>query len=350
MSEMKEMILEVAERMLADYVTKDEVDVLEHGNWSKDTWTLFKENGMVSVAISEEKGGAGGDLDDLLNLVRLTGKYAAPIPFAETTFANFLLETSNLPIVDKIATYSLQEGLILRNGQITGTLHNVPWARHASFLVALVQSDAGVQVALIDLKDATIEPSTNLASEPRDTVILNNVKVRTSSLLTDEQILYARSIETAFKIALMTGAIEKINDLSIQYSKEREQFGRPIHRFQLVQYQIAQLAGETAIVTAAFHNMCAAIQSNELLHEVAYTRIRLEDAITTVASVSHQLHAAIGMTHEHALHQYTRRLWAWRDEGTNSDFWSEQIADYLLNHDVELWAYLTSTTESVVKN
>src|SRR5690606_16747654 len=99
------------------------------------------------------------------------------------------LETSNLPIVDKIATYSLQEGLILRNGQITGTLHNVPWARHASFLVALVQSDAGVQVALIDLKDATIEPSTNLASEPRDTVILNNVKVRTSSLLTDEQIL-----------------------------------------------------------------------------------------------------------------------------------------------------------------
>src|SRR5690606_36336214 len=108
MSEMKEMILDVAERMLEDRVTKDVVDVLEKGDWSKDTWTLFVENGMVSVALSEEHGGAGGDLEDLLNLVRLTGKYAAPIPFAETAFANFILETSNLAVVDKIATYSLQ--------------------------------------------------------------------------------------------------------------------------------------------------------------------------------------------------------------------------------------------------
>lgn len=349
MSEMKEMILDVAERMLEDRVTKDVVDVLEKGDWSKDTWTLFVENGMVSVALSEKHGGAGGDLEDLLNLVRLTGKYAAPIPFAETTFANFILETSNLTVVDKIATYSLQDGFISQNNQINGVLHNVPWARHAKYLVALVQSNQGVHVALIDLANATIQPSTNLASEPRDTVILNNAQAHSSAVLSDEQIFYFKTIETAFKIALMTGAIEKINELSVQYSKEREQFGRPIHRFQLVQYQIAQLAGETAIAIAAFNNVCAAIQSQKLLHEVAYARIRFEDAISTVASVSHQLHAAIGTTHEHALHQYTRRLWAWRDEGTNADFWSEHIADYLLNRDAELWAYLTKTAQTVVK-
>lgn len=347
MSEMKEMILEVAERMLADHVTKDVVDIVENGDWAKDTWDLFLENGMVSVAISEENGGAGGDFDDLLNIVRLTGKYAAPIPYAETTFANFLLETSNLAIVDKIATYSLQEGLVLQNNQVNGTLYNVPWARHANYLVALVGSEQGTQIALIDLANATIEPSNNLASEPRDTVILNNANAIYSSTFTKEQIFYAQTIETAFRIALMTGAIEKVNDLSVQYSKEREQFGRPIHRFQLVQHQIVQLAGETAIAIAAFNNVCAAIQANNYLHEIAYARIRMEDAITTVAAVSHQLHAAIGTTHEHALHQYTRRLWSWRDEGTNCDFWSEHIADYLLNHDYELWAYLTKAVETV---
>lgn len=42
-------------------------------------------------------------------------------------------------------------------------------------------------------------------------------------------------------------------------------------------------------------------------------------------------------------------LWAWRDEGTNADFWSEHIADYLLNRDAELWAYLTKTAQTVVK-
>ncbi|MED3765004.1 acyl-CoA dehydrogenase family protein [Ureibacillus sp. FSL K6-8385] len=346
MSEMKEMILDVAERMLEDHVTKDVVDVLEKGEWAKDVWKLFEDNGMISVAVPEEKGGAGGDLEDLLNLVRLTGKYAAPIPFAETTFANFLLETGNLETVDQVATYSLQEGLSLQNGQISGTLDNVPWARHAKHLVALVQK----QIALIDLADATIQPGSNMAGEPRDTVILNNAKVQSSSLLTDEQIFHLKSIETAFKIALMTGAIEKINQLSVQYSKEREQFGRPIHRFQLVQYQIAQLAGETAIALAAFNNVCAAVQSDKVLHEIAFARIRFEDAITTVTAVSHQLHAAIGTTHEHALHQYTRRLWSWRDEGTSADYWSGHIADYLLNHDDDLWAYLTKTTGAAVKN
>lgn len=339
MSEMKEMILDVAERMLEDHVTKEVVDVLEKGEWAKDVWKLFEENGMISVAISEEKGGAGGDLEDLLNLVRLTGKYAAPIPFAETTLANVLLETGNLAPVDQIATCSLQEGLTLQNGEISGTLHNVPWARHAKYLVALAEK----QIALVDLADATIEPGSNMAGEPRDTVILNNAKAQSSSVLTDEQIFHLKSIETAFKLALMTGAIEKINQLSVQYSKEREQFGRPIHRFQLVQYQITQLAGETAIALAAFNNVCAAIQSDNVSHEIAFSRIRFEDAIATVTSVSHQLHAAIGMTHEYPLHQYTRRLWAWRDEGANADFWSEQIADYLLKHDDELWAYITKT-------
>lgn len=85
MSEMKEMILDVAERMLEDRVTKDVVDVLEKGDWSKDTWTLFVENGMVSVALSEEHGGAGGDLEDLLNLVRLTGKYLCTHSFCRNS-------------------------------------------------------------------------------------------------------------------------------------------------------------------------------------------------------------------------------------------------------------------------
>lgn len=343
MSEMKEMILDVAERMLTDHVSKEVVDIVEQGDWDKNTWSLFQENGMVAVAISEENGGAGGDLEDLLNLVRLTGKYAAPIPFAETTLANYMLETANLFTVEQIATYSLEEGLTVENNKVNGTLYNVPWARHANFLASFVQSNQGVHIALIDLSQATIEHSSNLASEPRDTVKLNNTEASLSNPLTDEQILHLKAIETAFKIAQMTGAIEKANALSIQYSKEREQFGRPIHRFQLVQQQIVQLSGETAIAVAAFNNVCAAILAEDYFQEIAYARIRFEDAVTTITTVAHQLHAAIGTTHEHALHQYTRRLWSWRDEGPNSDFWSESIAHYLLNNDTDLWAFITKT-------
>ncbi|MFC5541646.1 MAG: acyl-CoA dehydrogenase family protein [Bacilli bacterium] len=343
MSEMKDMIIDVAERMLKENVSKDVVDLLERGDWARGIWALFEESGMFSVAISEVNGGAGGDLEDLLNIVRLTGKYAAPMPYAESTFANFLLENSKQSVVDGIATYSLKKGLILQDGEISGTLPNVRWARFSKYLVAAADSFQGTQIVLIDMKDATIEQSSNIASEPRDAVILDKVKPLSSAVITDEQFFNALSIETAFKIALMTGAIERIFDITVEYSKKREQFGRPIHRFQLVQEHIAQLAGETAIAVSAFNNVCAAIQSKDFLHEIAFARIRIEDAVTTITSSAHQIHAAIGMTHEYPLHQYTRRLWSWRDEGRNSPFWSEYIVDYLLKHDVDLWAYLTKT-------
>ena len=57
MSEMKDMILEVVERMLKENVDKDLVDKVEQGEWSPEVWNLFEENGMTVVAISEENGG-----------------------------------------------------------------------------------------------------------------------------------------------------------------------------------------------------------------------------------------------------------------------------------------------------
>ena len=351
MSEMKEMILDVVERMLQDNVTKDVVDILEDGKWSKDVWALLEENGMVAVAVAEENGGAGGDLEDLLNIVRLTGKYAAPIPFTETTLANFLLEKADLKIVDHVATYHFDTDnlLTLENNALSGTIQNIPWARYASNLVTFVKDGDAIRLAVVDLQTGMIAPSGNLASEPRDTVTFQSVPIQQlSAPLTKEQIYYAKTVETAFKLALMTGAIEKVNALTVQYTKEREQFGRPIHRFQLVQQHIVHLVGEAVIAMAAFNNVCEALQTNQFLHEVAYARIRFEDAITTVATVAHQVHAAIGTTHEHSLHQYTRRLWSWRDEGIRSDFWSEEVANYLLEaNEDNLWAYLTKSADYI---
>ena len=70
MSEMKDMIVDVVERMLKENVDKDLVDIVEQGKWAPNVWNLFEENGIPIVAISEENGGAGGDLDDLLNIIR----------------------------------------------------------------------------------------------------------------------------------------------------------------------------------------------------------------------------------------------------------------------------------------
>lgn len=345
MSEMKDMILEVVERMLKEHVDKDLVNLLEQGNWSPKVWNLFEENGMTVVAISEENGGAGGDLEDLLHIVRLTGKYATPIPFAETTLANYLLEYMNLQVVDELATYMLSadQAYTLEDGKLTGEAIHIHWARHTKRLVTLANSAAGTHLVEVDLSQADITPGVNLASEPRDTVKFQHATVsQVSAALSFDEIHTMTILETAFQLALMTGAIDKINDLTVQYTKEREQFGRPIHRFQLIQQHIVNLAGETAIALAAFNNVTEALLTDTHNNEVAYARIRLEEAIQTVATISHQVHAAIGTTHEHSLHQYTRRLWSWRDEGMITAYWTDIVATQLLEQSSDsLWAYLT---------
>ena len=247
---------------------------------------------------------------------------------------------------------SPRQAFSIENGKLSGTATNVNWARRANHLVTIANSTDGTHLVEVNLKEATISPSANLAGEPRDTVTFHHAPAtQVSDVLTVDEMYYMTTLETAFILALMTGAIEKVNELTVQYTKERQQFGRPIHRFQLVQQHIVQLAGETAISVAAFHNVTAALLANNLKNEVAYARIRFEEAITATATIAHQVHAAIGTTYEHQLHQFTRRLWAWRDEGISSDYWSASVASELLeNSDDCLWAYLTdSNTQSTIK-
>ncbi|WP_397539346.1 acyl-CoA dehydrogenase family protein [Rummeliibacillus pycnus] len=346
MSEIKDMLIDVVEKIFKDHVQKETVDLVEEGKWAENVWSILNENGMLGIAISEDAGGADGDLEDLLNIYRLVGKYAVPIPFVEYTFANFLLELVKLPVTDRKVTYTVNtnEKLVFTGDQtVRGTLTNVPWARHADELVAIAKGEEGEYLVKVALADTILEQNINLSCEPRDTIILENVKVLHKSVvaLTPEQLQTIMHVETATKVALMAGIIEKINDLTVQYTKEREQFGRPIHRFQLVQQHLALLAGETVIIRSAVDNMIAALVENRHQNEVILTRIRIDEATKTVSTSAHQVHGAIGVTHEHNLHQYTRRLWSYRDEGVPQSEWSEILAKELLQSDESLWESLT---------
>ncbi|MFJ8262188.1 acyl-CoA dehydrogenase family protein [Rummeliibacillus sp. NPDC094406] len=346
MSEIKDMLIDVVEKIFKDHVQKETVDLVEEGKWAENVWSILNDNGMLGVTISEDAGGADGDLEDLLNIYRLVGKYAVPIPFVEYTFANYLLELVKLPITERKVTYTVNtnEKLVFTGDQtVRGTLTNVPWARHADELVAIAKAEEGDYLVKVAIEDTFLEQNINLSCEPRDTIILENVKVLHKSVvaLTSEQLQTIMHVETAAKVALMAGTIEKINDLTVQYTKEREQFGRPIHRFQLVQEHLALLAGETVIIRSAVDNMIAALVENRHQNEVILTRIRIDEATKTVSTSAHQVHGAIGVTHEHNLHQYTRRLWSYRDEGVTQSEWSEILANELLQSDESLWESLT---------
>ena len=144
----------------------------------------------------------------------------------------------------------------------------------------------------------------------------------------------------------MAGAMTRVLQQCIQYARDREQFGRPIGRFQAVQHNIAMLAAETAAAGSAADAAVKAIDRYGLDDPrtkiaVASGKIRSGEAAGSGAAIAHQVHGAMGYTHEYSLHQSTRRLWAWRDDFGPESLWAGRLGRQVAAAgDSELWPAL----------
>lgn len=123
----------------------------------------------------------------------------------------------------------------------------------------------------------------------------------------------------------IAGALDRVQELTVTYARERQQFGQPINRFQAVQQELAELAGQVALAGAAVDQAVEEPSGKR----VAVAKVVAGEAAGRVAALAHQIHGAIGFTHEHRLHRYTTRLWRWRDEGGTEPAWAENLGDLL---------------------
>ena len=153
----------------------------------------------------------------------------------------------------------------------------------------------------------------------------------------------------AVRAQQMAGALEHILDQSVQWSLDRVQFGRPIAKFQAVQHNLAQLAGEVAAAGAAADGAAEAIArhgiGSEMTEaEVAIAKVRVGEAAGTGAAIAHQVHGAMGFTYEHSLHHATRRLWSWREEFGNEAHWADRLGRMVAARGADaLWPFVTRT-------
>jgi acyl-CoA dehydrogenase len=352
MSEMQELIKDTTSKLMERYSSKEVVNDSENGQWASELWDHLDEYGMMTVAIPEELGGNGGDYSDAFSILRLAGKHSAPIPIAETYLANWLISSLGEAVSTEIITLAVQKELnpfqFVKNGTgwvVTGKARNVPYARFAEKLLVLGESSDGPVLSLISLNAAKIVHSQNLAGEARDEVIFDKVFIDSCKVITvnademNKKILYGGALT---RIIMMAGALENILELTLNYTTERSQFGRPINRFQAVQHQIAQLAGETAAATVAANCAGDSYGYKGYTREIALAKIRVNEAAGKVCQLAHQVLAAIGFTYEHTLHHSTRRLWSWRDEfGTETD-WENVVTEELVTlQENGLWSMIT---------
>ncbi|MGM9925582.1 MAG: acyl-CoA dehydrogenase family protein [Bacillus sp. (in: firmicutes)] len=354
MNDMSVIIKDTTEKIMQDLCTKEVIERAERGVYPMELWSALVETGLTAIGIEEESGGAGGSLTDALAVLRIAGKYSAPVPLAETIMANWMMARAGLPLLEKRAAVVFEERNVTftessEGWSVSGTANQVPWASCADSLVVMGQSTEGRMLAVIDADRCRIQTGANYAGEPRNEVTFTNVGVPAPEAwmvedMEEDRWLLAGALVRA---AQMTGALERLLHLTVQYSKERSQFGRPIARFQAVQQQIAVLAGEVAAASACTDLAVRSFEAGRGGRQIMAAKIRAGEAASCGVPIAHQVHGAIGFTDEHVLQQSTRRLWSWRDEFKTESYWAKRLGEEVLGGGADgLWPFVTALNQA----
>jgi hypothetical protein len=138
------------------------------------------------------------------------------------------------------------------------------------------------------------------------------------------------ALHAAATVSLMAGAMGRALALSIDYVNTRQQFGRPLGKFQAVQQALATMACEVAAVDAAAAALAARLDATGLDvgasdFEIAAAKLRANRAVGVVTAIAHQAHGAIGFTREYDLHRVTIPLMRWRSQHGNDAVWSARL-------------------------
>lgn len=160
--------------------------------------------------------------------------------------------------------------------------------------------------------------------------VLQIAGVMVPDLPVTELIVADTGLHAAATVSLMAGAMGRALALSIDHVNMRQQFGRPLGKFQAVQQSLAVMACEVRAVDAAVAALAARLDAVSLdpsaaAFEIAAAKLRANRAVGIVTSIAHQVHGAIGFTAEYDLHRVTIPLMRWRGTHGNDAHWAQLL-------------------------
>jgi acyl-CoA dehydrogenase len=347
----------LALRELADDIfasaTESALDVQQVGiPYDPALWDTLTESGLTLLTTPESRGGSGAGLRELAVVLESGGYHAAPVPLAEhDLLASWLLGVADLTVATGTMTAAVTDQQ-LDAQQLVATVDNVPWANAADVIV--VAGDGFV--AAVPRGKVTVEEYADIAGQPGG-------RLRISARLESGQYQAVSSalgsefrLRGALARALQTcGALARALEITSEHAKQREQFGRPIAKFQAVQALIASAAGALAVAKTAaqFATEVATIHgfgSAEGQFAVSVAKIESSRAATLVARNAHQVHGAIGFTLDHRLRHFTTPALAWRSEFGRQREWQHQLGRLALDSPLSVWELVTQLSSSVVSS
>jgi alkylation response protein AidB-like acyl-CoA dehydrogenase len=352
-TESDNIVAETAARIFADLADPQTINRARDDRWKEPLWRALSEAGLTLAWVAEKQGGAGASLADGFAILGIAGRYALPVPLAETLMAGWLLARAGIAAPESsmtVAPARPRDRISLNSdGSLSGRTSGIPFAGDCEHIAVAATDDKGVAIALVKTRDCRVSKGQNLAGDAANTVIFESVKAVRSARAPDgfdpSALLLmgaaVRSVQTA-------GALETILSLSVKYANERVAFERPIGKFQAVQQNLARLAGETAAALAAAGSAADTIAQSAafdhtVLLEAAAAKIRTGEAAAEGATIAHQVLGAIGFTKEHVLHRFTLRMLSWRDDFGHESYWAAALGNMMAKRGANnFWPLLAS--------
>jgi alkylation response protein AidB-like acyl-CoA dehydrogenase len=323
-------------------------EVVEKGMTADALWVRMVELGWPALTVSEAAGGLGMGPVELAVVVEELGRAVAPGPFLPTVsqFAPVVAEAGSPEqrnrFLGAVAAGELTGTLALAeaagsidpasvtataepdgaNFVVHGTKSVVVEAAVADEIAVVArrpgsEGDDGIGVFVVPRAEASVD-----AVEPLDPtrtlarVSLDGVRVDTDRVLGEPGPPTAAAIRRAVELAVTALAIETVGaaqaifDVTLAYSKEREQFGVPIGSFQAIKHKFADMliALERARATSYFAALTIAEDDDRRALAASMAKAAAGDCAALLAKEGIQIHGGIGYTWEHDMHLYVRRV------------------------------------------
>ena len=348
-SEEQEMMRQSARQFLETECARTYVRKMmdDDGGYSEEQWKKMADLGWMGLILPETYGGSGLNMVDLVVILEEMGRVVMPGPFYPTVILSGVAidlggtTAQKKRYLPEIAAGTLKatlaqveesgrwdaEGIMLpakKDGAgfvLSGTKLFVQDAHNANLLIVAARTSGkgqrGVTLFLLDAKQQGVK--TTLLKTMDQTrklceITFDNVQVGKDAVLGGVGKgwpLLDRVVDRA-KVAMcaeMCGGAQKVLEMSVEYAKVREQFGRPIGSFQAIQHKCANMMVQTESAKSATYYAAWAVANDvpEAHLAACMAKAYCSDAYRFVSAEGIQIHGGIGFTWEHDMHLYFKR-------------------------------------------
>ena len=293
--------------------------------YDEAVWSAMAEQGWLAIELPEDDGGLGMGMVELAVLCEEIGRRLVAAPFLPTIVALGALcgdearaDTATkewrealgqgeavgcvavVPGADRL-TVAGTEGRIRLSGQ------TAPVAYAPSADVAVVQ--AGGSVYGVDLRAEGRPAPLSAMDRTRELGVLAFDRTPARFLGGEDAATLLLDRAATLASAEMLGAADHVLALTVQYAKDRVQFGKPIGSFQAVKHMLADALVDVEGMrsTAYYAAWCAAAADPERSLSASMAKAWCSDASRRVMATGLQVHGGIGFTWEHEMHLYLKR-------------------------------------------